>query len=861
MTLENNEKRLDGANAGITGDSSEFPRVESESAVTSLEFEFSENESAQHGPTFTSHADISLIDEERSAEPSAEVDDATSSDVVEEFSIPDSFVVNDKYASETFMETPSNLRTTYLPRFTEISDTYRMQDDPRPRPEKASTPVAGEVSADELGPTSESVEEREVEKVVVTTGSLQQTDLIDETMTVLKFSTPIDTETQDASAVVVPVTDQVPEQDAEVVEDDTDAADDAVQIEEKPKNMMVPDPDSSYRVIDFSKDASYADEAPDGAGEYASGSKCVRNEFTSSAQRDTVKDRFLDSLMSIKVRLVGALILLAATALLDVTLALGADILASTALGSLASARAFIDVQVSVCFYLLVIPETVGAFKLLAQKKCTPELFASASLVAILFNDIVIISKGMGDYLTLGLLYGIQCAGILAASLLKTSAVFMSFRIVSRNVGKNVLDRKFTRTLPRENRAVDGAVDEYSSRTARMFRTSFVSDFFARSSDSQENYFNTALMLCISFGAALLTGLVAFFVGSYSMVPAAQSFATVILLALPASSILLHKLSYSATCREAAGEDSAFIGERSVFDASEIDVFTYDDTEIFGVEDVSIRKVHLYGKAYNTPKAMRQMYSLFSAVGGPLDYVFSSSLDRKCPSATDIVIEDDGISGCFEGHTVSAGTEAYMLRHGISIPADDYRTNTSFADSTKVMYGSEDGEVYVKFFIRYSFSEEFTMLLPELKDKKIIPLVYTRDPNITNELIKVLTLGEDTMRVMKKYTLKTSELKTYRNISSGTVTHGDKTNLVNMVLLAKKYTAFHCSAVTAELAVMIAGAVLGAVLSLGGFLSTVTPVLALWQLLWIAVLIVRTRITFLKKKADIGSDEESDELE
>ena len=41
-----------------------------------------------------------------------------------------------------------------------------------------------------------------------------------------------------------------------------------------------------------------------------------------------------------------------------------------------------------------------------------------------------------------------------------------------------------------------------------------------------------------------------------------------------------------------------------------------------------------------------------------------------------------------------------MISHGISIPDDDYRTNPAANDSTKVMYGAEDGEVYVKFFIR-----------------------------------------------------------------------------------------------------------------------------------------------------------------
>lgn len=294
--------------------------------------------------------------------------------------------------------------------------------------------------------------------------------------------------------------------------------------------------------------------------------------------------------------------------------------------------------------------------------------------------------------------------------------------------------------------------------------------------------------------------------------------------------------------------------QNSIYEGADINVFTYEDTEIFGTEDVTLRKVHLYGKVYNTPKAMKQMYSLFCEVGGPLDYVFSSALDRKCPAATDIVIEDDGISGISEGHQVYAGTEEYMRCHGIAIPEDDYRTNTAPGDSTKVMYGAEDGEVYVKFFIRYSFSEEFTMLLPDLKAKQITPLVYTRDPNITGELIKVLTLGEDIIRVMKKYVPRVSEEKTYRHIDSGIVTHGDKNNAINMVLMAKKYVSLQSSLALIELIVSIVGAVLAVCVSIGE-VSMPTSLLAVWQVIWCLLLTFRSKFVLDRVKPEIMEEE------
>lgn len=830
--------------------------TEHEEPITSLEFEIAEEE----GPTFTVDADITPELTKEEIEPKKA--DEPPHHPEEEFSIPDSFEINERYNTQSFVETPAALRPTYLPRFTEVSETYRMQDDPRPRSltksptvtEASETPEVDLSTFDD--PTAEAVDDKDVEKVIVTQGTPVNSDLVDESLTVLKFSTPIDSETQDASQIFeAPVADETPEQTVEEPEEISEEPVEAEESEEEAVPASIPDPDSTYEVVEFSSDRDeYDAEEPLGASEPLK--KAGSHEFTSPIQRDSVKDRFLDSLMSIKVRMAGALILLAAMVLIDVLGYFGTNVYASLGLAHLRGAAAFVDMQFSVCLFLLAIPEAIGAVRLLFKKKCVPELFTVAALPVIILCDLVLAISGSGVYVPLGVLYGLQCLVAIISSYLKTAADFEAFKIISKNAQKNVLDKRYTRELPRENLALDGVVDEYSSKTARMFRTAFVSGFYRRSSDSCEDSRNVVTMLGISAGLALVTGLVSLFLNSFSLVCCAQSFATVFLLALPAFSLLVHKLPYKHTAREAMSDLGAFVGESSIYEGADVDVVTYEDTEIFGTEDVTIQKVHLYGKVYNTPKAMKQMYALFSVVGGPLDSVFSSSLDRKCPPATDIIIEDDGISGMMEGHRVSAGTEEFMLRHGIRIPSDDYRTNTSTSGSARIMYGAEDGEVYVKFFIRYSFSEEFTMLLPELKNKKIIPLVYTRDPNITCELVRVLTLGEDIMRVMKKHVPRTTEEKTYRHIDSGIVTHGDKTNAINLVLLAKKYTSFMSTLAVTELIAMSVGALIAVVLSIGEMFTYPASLLALWQLIWCAVLLVRSKITFTPRRISHGNEEE-----
>ena len=775
-------------------------------------------------------------------------------------------------STSAFVQPPDSIRPTYIPRFTEVSETYRMKDDPRPRPKTDTHTVKAtkeESTTVELDPTTEKLEEKEVKKVVVTSAVIRNTEPTDETMTVLKFSTPTyqdedereetvtENETEDIVNEFITKNDDV--DDAELEEFTDTATDNLIietTVEEKTKNTTIPDPERKFEVVDFTRKNEVVVKEPLGASESEKKTKGGRRgEFEVVLQRDGIKDRFLDVLMSIRVRLVGSIILLVAMMLIDCLPYFGVDIIGMIGLSSIPYARAFIDIQFSVCIFLFALPEVLKSFGNLLKGKCSPELFLVLLLAVIVAGDLVIIKLKATDYLTFGAIYGFGCVVTVIAAYNKTVADFTSFKLVSRNVAKNVIDKSLTRELVYENIALDGAVDEYKSKTARMFRTVFVTNFFKRTAKSCENSVNTVLMMGIGFGISVVAGVVSFLLDGYSPVSGMQSATFVLVLGLPMFSILVHKVPYRHACSNVAEEESAFVGESSIYDGSDIDVITYEDTEIFGIEDVSLRKVHLYGKVYNTPKAMKQMYALFSVVGGPLDFVFSASLDRKCSSATGVVIEENGVSGTHEGRQICAGTEEYMKAHGITLPEDDYRTNPLATDSTKVMYGAENGEVYVKFFIRYSFSEEFTMLLPDLKEKKIVPLVYTRDPNITGDLLKVLTLGEDIIRVMKKDTPRSKEEKTYRRIDSGIVTHGDKGNAINMLLIAKEYTAFQRSLEGTELISMIVGSALAVVLAIGDMLVLPATLLALWQVVWCVVFSVRSKL-FFRRRLDREDDNE-----
>ena len=340
---------------------------------------------------------------------------------------------------------------------------------------------------------------------------------------------------------------------------------------------------------------------------------------------------------------------------------------------------------------------------------------------------------------------------------------------------------------------------------------------------------------------ALVVGAVALFIPG-GWINAITAFTLVFMLACPAMSIMIHKVPYFHASREAEIEKSAIIGEKSLYLYSGVDVVTFDDTEVFGPEDVTLQRIMLYGKSDNLTKALRHMSAIFMNVGGPLDALFSGSLDRKCPPAQSVHIEANGISGKIDGKTILAGTMDYMLLKGAKIPAEE-AVQEKLSNSTKVMYAAENGVVYAKFHIRYSFSEDFTMLLPTLEDAKIKPLVYTRDPNITNSLISSLTAGSDKIRVMKKYDVLNGEV-VYRKASAGMMTNGDKANVVNMLLLAKKYEDLQSYFGLTELISMVIGGLLAAVLAIGGMTNVPSIAFAVFQIAWCAVLHFISAVSF-----------------
>ena len=716
-------------------------------------------------------------------------------DIPEEFSIPDSFLESERNSKFTGFEDSFRIRTTYMPKFTEVSENYRMAS-PKDKPVATERPTvissAGQQDppaeqAPILAPTSEELEGKEVNHVVVTQAPLVSNEPKDESVRFFKFDGDDANLPRPEEQPPAPEEQQIQgEQISEEQISEEQAPPDEPKKPKDPSEYDIPDPVSRVREVSIEEE----EEDPYAPVATISGSdRVLRGEFASPAQRDGFKDRFLDSIIGARVRLVSAVMLVLCALALEALPMFGIDVLARIGITQ-SFGRAVVAFILSSAATLIALPELGAAFGYLVKRKLHPELYLLISYAATLGYTATVCIRGSVDYPTFASVYCLGAYAVILAGYYRSIADFRGFKVISaKELHKTVLDRRLTRDLPRENLALDGAVDEYRSVTVRPIKANFISDYFARSSVSAEDSSDTVIMTVLGLLLGAVSAVAAYFL--YSSVTTAVSYGVTIgASAVPLLTFVSHKLTFRFLGRELESDGGAFIGESSVYSIAGSDVITYADTEIFGKEDVSLKKVHLYGQGENMDKAVRQMCALFSVIGGPLEHHFSASMGRKVTPVANPIVEVDGISGILDGHSVSAGTEEYMRRHGIIIPADDVRTNAGGADSTRIMYGSEDGRVYVKLFIRYSFSEEFSMLMPYYKKYGIIPLIYTSDPNLDNGFLKTLTMGEDLIRVMKQSDPTEREEKVYRRASAEAVTLGGRSSVVNMLLLSKRYIAF-----------------------------------------------------------------------
>ncbi len=791
----------------------------------------------------------------------------------EEFDIPDMFVVSDEYSQTVNDGMIPTVWRTYVPRFTEITERpIKMRSDTNSAPLQKPTEAAPDVRIDRVtGGDSDDPAIRESEvstsAVIVNVDGQDGVRMGDDKLNLYKFgreerppAVVLSEEeaarrevteltghvfTDEELALGEPVAEQAPptaksisteasvpsRRSADEVRREREPAPQPVELNEaytaRDEDELAPE----QRPLGWDTDLSKIDVSK-------------RQDYHDHSQREQFKDRFLDASLAVKIRLViGALLTLLALAF-EGALLFGVNPLSPIMLEGYPAAFPLIDAILVVALFLVALPEAIRSLREVAYGRVIPELMLPILAITLIAYNTVIAKKLPVDYPTLAFAYGIFAVSAIYATYCLHNANFESFKIVSSRGNKSVIDIRLTRSFERENLALDGRVDEFKSRFGRPFRCAFASDLDKRSENNTEGYSGNLTVLLLTLGIATVSGLVMYFIDD-GLVSLLATFSLVVMIGLPAFSALSHKLPYLHLQREAALSDLAVIGEGSLRELSSVDCFAFNDTEVFGGDDVSFKSISLSGIEGDFRSAMRLLASLFASLGGPLEELFFRSLGKRVSPSTETVVESDGAMGKVLGSTVMAGTREYLERHGVIVAPE----REAFLGGMRIMYAAKDGELFAKINVQYNFSEDFARALSYMKAHGVVPLIYSRDPNLDNELLRFLTGGADIIRVMKRTVPAPEREVVYRRLSSPAVSRGGRSDMLEAVFLAKRYSTLEGQLSLTELSAAAVGSTLAAVIAVSGLTSGLPTVLVgAWQLLWCLALSVISRKSFKRQR-------------
>ena len=358
-------------------------------------------------------------------------------DSLEEFNIPDSFNIVEE-SEEISKRENAGIWTTYVPRFTEVSERYRMSG----AGIAVNHGAEAKKTEEDIDPTAELGSNDENVKLV----SFDVEKLSEEQRkTVYKFS---DSSQKESKIKIRTLEDELREIDELMKSTDGESAQapnecheemprqevevdaPAKEADDSPKTISDSAIEEANRKIKPELAFEKKESAPLSTGEFG-GTKRRGSEFSSPPQRDNFKDRFLDQILSIKVRLIVASVLTVVILLFENLQLFGVDLFEALKIPKYTGVPVILDFEIAACIFLLALPEMINAVVQLLRGRVSSEISVILSLLVLAVYSVAVFALKLNEYALFGFLFSVHVIAALFAAYLKKSTDFSSFRLIS----------------------------------------------------------------------------------------------------------------------------------------------------------------------------------------------------------------------------------------------------------------------------------------------------------------------------------------------------------------------------------------------------------------------------------------------
>lgn len=275
------------------------------------------------------------------------------------------------------------------------------------------------------------------------------------------------------------------------------------------------------------------------------------------------------------------------------------------------------------------------------------------------------------------------------------------------------------------------------SEVLAVTKTDSVSDFVKRTytvpKASASAAAFTYTVLALSAVAALI-GILVFQMPGYEAVSGAVS---VFLFAAPIGMLVSTALPYFAASIKATALRSTILGEAACDTYDNTAVLSFDDTVAFPPKAVKVSNIKTYND-HRIDKIVVYMTRVFEKVGGPLSYVFASSLEEKASEELSVMV----LETAADGMHLKVGDDDVLVGNGKYLRLFDVEAPTEASDEsemrslTSILYLVINGTPAAKFYIRYALNRKFEPILRGMYDAGICCGVRTFDPGVDDQLIE-----------------------------------------------------------------------------------------------------------------------------
>jgi len=382
------------------------------------------------------------------------------------------------------------------------------------------------------------------------------------------------------------------------------------------------------------------------------------------------------------------------------------------------------------------------AFKGLRPSKASYEGFTAAICIVCTVHSVAS-SLLAGNSDSLRSYCSVGCAALFFLSLnsfFKAQTTLSAFCVAASKKPK--FSCKILQGVSEESESFANYLDE-DSEIVTVEKSSFVEGFFAKAQAVPMVAKHSFKRICIVEALAVVAGVAAGILAS-DVYAGFTAFATVSLMSLPVNALIVTALPFFKATSKAMEFQTAFIGEAVCDTYDDVNVISFDDTEVFPPRGVKVSSIKTY-ENNRIDKVILYMARIFDVVKGPLSYVFANSVHNMEENECVAEVKEffpNGVRAEVDGKSILVGQAEFMLMNGMT-PVEDNIDETFVNSSGSIIYMAIDGVLSAKFYVKYAINSEFEKMLRSFYDAGVCVGIKTLDPCITTELVTGFLRGSN----------------------------------------------------------------------------------------------------------------------